>query len=66
MGALPKGCTVHDVISFPKEAAKWLGLPEAWVKKHHASLPGVIRETERVKLFHPQTYIECRLNKKPI
>lgn len=61
MGSLPKGCTVDDVISFPNEASKWLGLPVPWLKKHQHNLPGVIHESERVKLFHPRTYIDRRL-----
>lgn len=64
MGALPKGCTVDDVIRFPDEAAKWLRQSVDWVKSHQHTLPGVIVESERVKLFHPRTYIERRLNGK--
>ncbi len=63
MGALPKGCTVDDVIGFPEEAAKWLGLPPAWVKKRKRSLPGVISETQKVAVFHPRTYLDARLRR---
>jgi hypothetical protein len=66
MGQLPKGCTIDDVISFPKDAAKWLGQSLDWVKKHQYNLPGVIHESRKVKLFHPRTYIERRLARKGV
>ncbi len=61
---LPPGKTIDDVISFPSQAAKWLGLPEDWVKSHQSNLPGVIVESQRVKLFHPRTYLNRRLRLK--
>ncbi len=63
MGALPKRCTIDDVIGFPDEAATWLGLPVAWVKKRKRSLPGVINETNKVSVFHPRTYLDQRLRR---
>lgn len=63
MGALPKGCTVDDVIEFPGEAARWLGVEEEWLERNQHKLPGVIRESQRVKFFHPRTYLDKRLKK---
>lgn len=63
MGALPKGCTIDDVISFPSQAAKWLGVEEEWLRKRAAITPGVIVETRETMVFHPRTYIEKKLKK---
>lgn len=60
---LPPGLTVDDVIQFPDEAAAWLGVTRGWIVEHQHNLPGVIRESERVKFFHPRTYLDKRLRK---
>lgn len=59
---LPPGCTVDDVIKWPTEGAKWLGVTVSWAEKHEDEIPGVIRETNKTKLFHPRTYLDNRLN----
>jgi predicted metal-dependent hydrolase len=61
MGALPKGCTIDDVIRFPDEAAQWLGQTVDWVQKRKRTLPGVIIESQKSVLFHPRTYLTKRL-----
>jgi hypothetical protein len=61
MGALPKGCTVEDVITFPEQAAEWLGQSVDWTRKRRRTLPGVINESNKVVLFHPKTYLTRRL-----
>jgi hypothetical protein len=58
---LPKGVTVDDVIDFPHEAAVWLNQSEDWVMKRRDVLPGVIKESNKVRLFHPRTYLDVRL-----
>lgn len=63
MGALPKGCTVDDVIRFPDEAARWLGQSVDWTRKRLHNLPGVIEESREAVLFHPRTYLDSRLKK---
>ena len=66
MGALPKGCTVDDVIRFPREAAVWLGQTVDWTAKQKHVLPGVIIESQKVVLFHPRTYLDKRLKKATV
>lgn len=60
---LPKGCTVDDIIGFPTEAARWLGVTVEWLKEHRHELPGVIEETRETVLFHPRTYLDARTRK---
>lgn len=62
--ALPKQCTIDDVIRWPDQAAQWLGVSVDWMRKRGTRFPGVIVESRKVVLFHPRTYIERRL--KPL
>lgn len=63
-GCLPKGRTIDDLLTFPKEAAIWLQQSESWCVKHEHCLPGVIIESQKVKRFHPRTYLERSLPPK--
>lgn len=59
---LPAGCTVDDVITL-EQAAAWLQVPLAWLKERSRVTPGVITETNKVKRFHPRTYLDARLRR---
>lgn len=63
MGALPKNCTTDDLITFPKQAATWLDVTVGWARKNQDILPGVIVESNKVKRFHPRTYLDVRLRR---
>jgi len=60
---LPNGCTLDDLIRFPEEAAVWMQVSPKWLVRRQHILPGVIIESNKVKRFHPRTYLDKRLKK---
>lgn len=62
MGALPKNHTIDDVLTF-EQAARWLDVAPSWLEKRARTLPGVIIESNKVKRFHPRTYLDKRFKR---
>jgi hypothetical protein len=56
----PKNINLDDLLT-PAQFAQWIGESESWVRRHLASLPGVIREGRKHIRIHPRAYLEKRL-----